>query len=65
MAHPDPAPGPAGNDLERLMLAAREAQAANPVEDAPERTPNLFLWAAIAIALVLTSLAIHFFWPAS
>ncbi|MQR99911.1 hypothetical protein [Gluconobacter aidae] len=65
MAHPDPAPGPAGNDLERLMLAAREAQALNPVEDVAEKAPNLFLWAAIAVILVLTSLAIHFFWPAS
>lgn len=63
--HPEPAPGPAGNDLERLMLAAREAQVENPVEDPVVKTPNLLLWAVIAVGLVLTSIAIHFFWPAS
>lgn len=65
MTHPDPAPGPAGNDLERLMLAAREAQATSPVEDLSEKKPNILFWAAIAGALVLVSIAIHFFWPAS
>lgn len=65
MAHPDSGSGPAGNDLERLMLEAREAQSANPVEDIPEKAPSLLVWAGVAVGLVLTSIAIHFLWPAS
>jgi len=65
MAHPESDPGSAGSDLERLMLKAREAQAANPIKDEPVKTPNLLALGVVAIVLVLTSLAIHFFWPVS
>lgn len=47
------------------MLKAREAQAANPIEDEPVKSPSLLVLGVVAIVLVLTSLAIHFFWPVS
>jgi len=72
MLNPEPSPGfasagkdSAESDLERLMSEAREAQAESPVEDAPVKPPSLLVWAGIAISLVLISVAIHFFWPAS
>ncbi|MBF0877448.1 hypothetical protein HKD21_11400 [Gluconobacter cerevisiae] len=72
MANPEPGPSLASavqdlaeNDLERLMNEAREAQLENPVEEASLKPPNLLVWAMVAALLVLISIVIHFFWPAS
>lgn len=65
MTHPEPASDSAISDLERLMLEAREAQAVNPVAEVSAKKPGLLIWTIIAAALVLTSIGLHFFWPAS
>lgn len=56
---PQPEKGPALSDLERLMQEAREAQAADPIEDWQEKHPNIIVWALLAAFLVLISVSIH------